>query len=366
MLPPINILGVNFSFLIENRFSLTKKYKIPVIFHIVNNENLFSITIQMNLLFVHSKKINTFLLRRSRRSCPKRSGFIPMLRFGVQVLSLFLTIFFVHVTAIAEEVNRVISFAPSVTETIFYLGAESKLVGVSTYCTYPEAAKKIERCNNITQANKEALLKLKPDLIIATDMTSPFAFQIITKLGLKYIVVSTSGDWERILKNNEIIGNAVGLKEEAIKLNQSMQERLDKVLSKIPKDKESPRVLIAYNLKELHCAGENSWMGSILKTLKARNVATSAMSQWPTISREHLLLNKPDIIFSLDDNISGFKTFSAEEYKQLNNDPVFSQLPAVKNKRVYAIEARLLQIPSPTVIQTIEILASLIYPENER
>src|SRR5512136_28768 len=67
----------------------------------------------------------------------------------------------------AAEVERVISLAPSVTETIFALGLGQRLVGVSVYCDYPPEVEKIDRVGTFLTPNLEAIVAKRPDLIIA-------------------------------------------------------------------------------------------------------------------------------------------------------------------------------------------------------
>src|SRR5438445_6050611 len=72
-----------------------------------------------------------------------------------------------RVTLHAAEVQRIISLAPSVTETVFALGMGDKLVGVSVYCDYPPQAQRIERVGNFLTPNIEAIIAKHPDVVIA-------------------------------------------------------------------------------------------------------------------------------------------------------------------------------------------------------
>src|SRR5581483_11779669 len=87
--------------------------------------------------------------------------------------------------------QRIVSLAPSVTETIFALGFGDRLVGVTTYCDYPAAARRLPKIGSFTSPSLEAILARRPDLVIGvSSATDPAAAREIERLGLKLRLIS--------------------------------------------------------------------------------------------------------------------------------------------------------------------------------
>jgi cobalamin transport system substrate-binding protein len=111
---------------------------------------------------------------------------------------------------IPDHPARIVSLAPSITETVFALGDGDRLAGVTDYCDYPPEATRKPRVGGIATPNFEAILALRPDLVIATS-ESNYADHVdrLTSLGLPVFVVRPI-DWETVLESIERIGDVLG------------------------------------------------------------------------------------------------------------------------------------------------------------
>jgi ABC-type Fe3+-hydroxamate transport system substrate-binding protein len=115
------------------------------------------------------------------RTRPRRWLTVPTL-----LLALHVCRFASH----AAEVQRIVSLAPSVTETVFALGMGDKLVGVSVYCDYPPQAQRIDRVGNFLTPNIEAIVAKHPDVVIAVPSPgNQNPVEALRRLGLTVVVV---------------------------------------------------------------------------------------------------------------------------------------------------------------------------------
>ena len=91
----------------------------------------------------------------------------------------------------ATAPRRVVSLAPSVTETVFALGLGDRLVGVTSHCDYPAAARKIAPVGGFLNPNIESIIARRPDLVIGVkSATDPMKTREMERLGFKVTLVS--------------------------------------------------------------------------------------------------------------------------------------------------------------------------------
>lgn len=84
--------------------------------------------------------------------------------------------------------SRIISLAPSITESLYLLGEGERIIAVTTYCLRPIEAKKKERIGSVRESNIERIISLRPDLVIATFLTNPRTVEKLRKIGIKVVV----------------------------------------------------------------------------------------------------------------------------------------------------------------------------------
>ena len=147
----------------------------------------------------------------------------------------------VLLTAPAAALERIISLAPSVTETLFALGVGDRVVGVSTYCDYPVAATTIDRVGTFLQPNVERILAKRPDLVIAVPSPGNRApVERLQELGIKVLVVNPERIAE-ILASIRAIADAVGVPQAGValvaridKVGTFLQPNVERILAKRP------------------------------------------------------------------------------------------------------------------------------------
>ena len=264
---------------------------------------------------------------------------------------------------IARPPQRLISLAPSNTETLFALGLGSKVVAVgSSFDDYPPEAKVLPKVAepDVTRPNLEKIVALAPDLILMTG-GDPLPIELINRLeGLQLtVLVLYPRDIESILQDIELIGTATGASKEAKTLTTNLRGRLDAVIAKVKTATTKPKVFYevdATNPARPFTAGPGSFIDAMLTLVGASNVAAGAKSPWAEFSAEELVRQDPEIIILGDANYG----VTVDSVKAR---PGWSTLTAVKKGAIYPIDDNLVSRPGPRLVDGLEALARIVHPE---
>jgi iron complex transport system substrate-binding protein len=259
---------------------------------------------------------------------------------------------------IDEIPQRVISFGPSITETLFALGLEEKIVGVDSYSDYPEAAKQKPKVGDAFNPSLENIVQLEPDLVLAVKQV-----QLRTELDNLRIasIFLDPKDIDGIFEDMELVGKVTGTKREARKLITDMQQDMSRVVSQV--ENASPKrvffIVDATDLNEPWTAGPGSFIDALITMAGGENVAAEAEGAWATFSMEKIVNSDPEIII-IQTMTGGIPTVSEEE---LRKHPVWQQITAVKQDRIRFIDGDIVSRPGPRIIQGLEEMATIIHPE---
>lgn len=254
---------------------------------------------------------------------------------------------------IPKEPQRIVSLAPSITETLFYIGAGDKLVGVTKWADWPPAVQNITRIGGYGKyANLELIANLSPDLIIADD----FSVSILDQLEkIAPVVIVAPKNIEGIYHKVELLGKITNRQAEAEKVMEGMKANISRITEKV-KDLPRPKVffiLSAYG-GEYWTAGKDTFVNDIINLAGGKNIFDD-ISGWGKPSEEQILARDPEVIILLP--TSGINA------TQLC-DTFFAQTTAVKEGRVYtASDANAYQRPSPRIVIAIEELAEFLHPD---
>ncbi|MFC1479381.1 ABC transporter substrate-binding protein [Planctomycetota bacterium] len=209
-----------------------------------------------------------------------------------------------HVQAAPKEVNRIVSLAPSITETLYLLGLEKKLVGVTIYCEYPPEAKTIDKIGGYSTPNFERIAVLKPDLIIMVEEHKKLDFnRKFGDLGMATLFVSAQ-TIQDILNSIIVIGKECGAPEKAEAIVKEMTEKVESI--KALRTKKQPLVLISVGknmgstgLDSVFAAGKKTYYNDLLSIAGARNACPETPQKYVNLSGEGILLSNPDIIIDI-------------------------------------------------------------------
>ncbi|HEY1648245.1 MAG TPA: helical backbone metal receptor [Terracidiphilus sp.] len=246
--------------------------------------------------------------------------------------------------------QRIVSTAPSITETLFALGLGDRVVGVSQFCNYPPEVQKLPKVGSYIAPDAEAIARLAPDLVVlersSTEMTGR-----LNALHIPFIEVPHS-TLEDVFAEIRIIGKAAGVPDRGANLIAQIKGALDAIQSKA-KAMPSPRVLVIVDrqqgtLNNLIAVGPDNYVNQILAIAGGTNVlAKPGLPQYPRISLETVLRENPGVIIDL----SGTQeTEAGRRVSRAATLALWSQyqdLAAVRNDHVYAGTTDSLVVPGP-------------------
>lgn len=254
--------------------------------------------------------------------------------------------------------QRIVSLAPATTEMLFAIGIGERVVGVTSYCDYPPAAKKLPKVGGFVNPSLENIISLKPDLVVAMRGNPLNLLKRLEELGYPVFALNP-GKIADVLNDMERLGKITGSKE-ADKVVKSLKERLERmrnIVGKIPYNKR-PTVMIELWDNPLIVFGKNSIGGEVIELAGGRNIIEESRTPYPKISLEVLLKRQPDVIILA--HMTKVKN-PLEEVKEREN---WNKLKAVNEGRVYSIDADIIDRPGPRLVQAVEILHRLLYPSK--
>ena len=260
-----------------------------------------------------------------------------------------------RVVRIPQPVRRIVSLAPSVTETLFALGLGDQVVGDTDFCDYPPEAKKKTRIGGTVNPNIEAIAALHPDLVVATrEINRAESVFSLERLGIA-VYVTDPQSVEQVLTSTERLGELLGAVDAARSLTADLRRRLDEVdqrLAGLPEKK----VLMVVWLDPLMSVGRNTFMDDALRHAGARSIITSPQP-WPTVDLEEVIRLQPEYLIISNDN----KQQVQRELAEFQARPGWRRLAAVRNRR-FIVLSEGISHPSPRLVDGIEQLAHALYP----
>lgn len=249
------------------------------------------------------------------------------------------------------EPIKVVSMAPNITETIYQLGLESKLVGRTDYCDYPEEVLNIESVGTMRSPNIEKIISLESDVVIASTHFSEEANKKLTDLGVKVIVLYEEHEIEGVYSIIETMGTIFNVNEAAAMAVNDMKTSITETKDRI-EGLENPDVYYVVGFGEYgdYTAGGDTFVGQMITMAGGNNIAQN-VSGW-SYSLESLVEADPDIIIISQDMKADFE--AAENYEDLT---------AVKNGKVYGIDKNLMERQGYRNAEGLRTLAEMIHPE---
>ncbi|MFQ6066521.1 MAG: ABC transporter substrate-binding protein [bacterium] len=260
---------------------------------------------------------------------------------------------------LSRQPQSIISLAPSNTEILFALGLGEKVIAVSEYCNYPLGAQNKAKIGGFSTVNIEKVVSLKPDLVLASCGVQKAVVKELERLGLTVIALDAKSI-EEVLENIRLVGKAAGQPEAARELRVNLERRVKAVTDKTKGLLPSQRPTIFYEVQydPLMTAGPGTFINDLIHSAGGVNIASDAAAKYPVYNLETLIKRNPEVII-----ISfwhGSITASVEGVKSRQR---WQNVDAVKNNRVYGINADIVSRPGPRIVDALEKMARFIHPE---
>jgi iron complex transport system substrate-binding protein len=261
---------------------------------------------------------------------------------------------------LAAPAQRIVSIAPSNTEILFALGAGKQIVGREEMSDYPAEAKDVTSIGSVFQKiNTEAIVALKPDLILAAEINSPEQVKALEDLKLNVYYLQNPKTFDELYTNLETVGALTGRSAEAAQLNESLKARYDAVIKTLSAAKDAPTVFYeidATDPTKPYTSGPGTFIDLVIGLAAGKNIGAELTGAFAQLSSEELVKQNPDIIV-LGDALYGVTADSVAQR------PGWQALNAVKNNQIFAFDDNLISRPGPRLIDGLEQMAKLLHPE---
>lgn len=251
------------------------------------------------------------------------------------------------------KIERVISLAPNLTESVFAIGGGEKLVGVTSFCNYPEQAKKLPHVGDTMKPNLETIVALEPQLVLISTDSQLQSFVRQLEANNISAFVTEAKDVDGVLRNLRRLGELLGTPDQAEKLVSDLQTRIAAVETKV-KNEKPVKTFVQIAREPLYTIGSASFLTDLLRRAGGASVTAEIETAYPNVSRETAFAAAPEaIILSVDESMGS---------QNAAPDDVFKNSPAVKNNKVFKIDGDLLTRPSPRTADLVEQIARVLHP----
>lgn len=256
---------------------------------------------------------------------------------------------------IEDRPEQIGSLAPSATETIFAVGAGSRVAGVTDADDYPQEVENIEQIGDYQQTNTEKIASLEIDLILQSfdGFTKEQAEDLEQKTGAKVVVLNPSSV-EEAIDSVSTVGKATGNTEKAQVVEERLQGELDQLQRQLEGLPE-PTVFYELDYEPLFTVGPGSFINDAIQLAGGENVTADAQQAYPQYSVEKLLGDDPE--YYLAGRSSGTTV------EDIKSRPPYSSLRAVQQDNVFVVNDDLINRPGPRIVEGVREIAETIHPD---
>ncbi|GAB4290426.1 MAG: hypothetical protein Kow0090_03490 [Myxococcota bacterium] len=266
-----------------------------------------------------------------------------------------------HLTA--GDCSRIISLAPSITETLYAIGLGEKIAGVTRFCNFPSAVKDKPRIGGYYDPNYELIASLNPSLVILLTEHRD-ARRRFQKLGIETLTVNHISV-EGIIESVETIGRRCGAEESAKVLLTNILAEVEDVKRRVEKlDKKRVMVIVGRyigggEVKDVYISGNDGFYDDVIKLAGGINVYDGKTVMMPAVSIEGITELNPDVIIDILPDAVKEKIDESAIKAEWNGMDV----KAVKEGNVHILRADYAVIPGPRFVKLLRRMAEMIHPE---
>jgi iron complex transport system substrate-binding protein len=253
---------------------------------------------------------------------------------------------------IPDHPHRIICLVPSITDSVFSLGAGDDVVAISDYVKYPPEALVKPSVGSISNPSMETILSLHPDLVLGMPQSNQRSvLDQIQSLGIPVYLVDPHGV-AGILHSITSLGQAINREPQAAALVARLRQRIAAVVASV-RGKPVIKVFAPVSYDPVITIGKGAFITEIIATAGGESITADLPEEWPQISMETVVARAPTALLLVR---GGRLTIDI-----LKDRPGWNALPAVRERRVYFLDKRI-EFPSPVAIDALEDLARQFHP----
>jgi iron complex transport system substrate-binding protein len=261
-----------------------------------------------------------------------------------------------RVVKLRVQVRRIVSLAPSLTETVYALGLEDKLVGDTEYCDYPPDAAKKHKVGGAINPNMEEIAALKPDVVLVVKSLN----RLETVRGLEQLGIPVYSadphDVNGVLASMKKLSGVLGAEDAGAALDAKLRERLAAIHAKL--EGVTPKqVLFIVWTEPLQSIGRKTFIADLLIHAGATSIVDS-QQDWPKYNIEEAVRLQPEYLIFASSHSEGVKN----DVDALALRPGWSAMNAIKQRKI-AVVSDAINRPGPRIVDAIEELARQLHPE---
>ena len=276
--------------------------------------------------------------------------------------SLTVLCLFLSQTTVAEVSNStqakkggIISIDGALTEIVYALGAQDRLLAVDTTSRYPQAATELPQVGYMRQLSAEGILSLHPELVIASKEAGPeMVFEQLTAAEIKVVRIDAPSSLEGVLLKVKRVAEVLGLEKNGAILAEKIQSETEAVLSDIAGEKSpSTLFLLGASNRGLMAAGQGTKAQALMDMLNVQN-AFSHQGYKP-VSAEGALMAAPEIVL-----VGHTGPADTDSVKQ-----TLAMTPASNNNQIHAVDVGLALGFGPRIAEALAMLKPLLYSHTD-
>ncbi len=249
---------------------------------------------------------------------------------------------------------RVVSLAPSLTELLFALELGDHVVGRSSACDYPAAAADVPVVGGFGRPNPEVLYRLRPDVVVTTDLEKPGLRGQLERQGARVLVLPCE-DWAGLRTAALQLGTVLDASAQAEQWVQQMETRITRLQEQAARraaDRQ-PKIYIEVWGNPIMTAGRDSYLTEVIEWVGGRNVAAAVAGRYPAISGEWVMREDPDVM------VAAYMLAELPAAQSIRQRLGWSRLSAIRDDRLIDdIHPDLLLRPGPRLLDGAEALAA--------
>jgi len=255
--------------------------------------------------------------------------------------------------------ERIVSLAPNLTEILFALGLEDKIVAVTLHCNYPPAAAGKPKIGTFWQPNIEAVIAAKPTLVITLSFEQQKNLaERLRRIGYNCLTINIEKVSE-LFEAIDRIGTATGKQREANQLVSAIQKKLNRLASLVG-TKDKVRVLWVVQREPLRVAGRDTFVNEMIELAGGENAIGPTVYKYPPIGAEQVIASGAEVIIEPSMTPEDLVAQRDKAFQYWNR---FENVPAVFNKRIYVINGDIVSGLGPRLYEGVETITRCLRPE---